>query len=440
MSSDGTPSQSSFPYSGPLSARMACHLGDFKASAICNILGDQPLFFIDYVDAEESDFMDPMALLEGDAGSAGYYAENIEQLRRRMARLESANVHIDGYARESVDAAFDAAAASLGVAQSRIELAEVLRLLTHSRLAAALYTDVKTRGLKIDMSASVDTASYDRDHLLIRLNPRLPADLAVLALTRSLRQAWLHLNGAAIHPLHFAPEEAVLLNRIQQADLACSMIRCAWELNLAGEKNAWSRLITGSAYDLAVGFAREAIADFRALNNGQALHASFERWFFSGRCKDVDRKLIQQMLADHHGLVFDHPQMSKMVTNDIIARTGELPLGKNYLSSLIEVVLSDPLFTEVRDRSNANFLWFIKFERSFRATEGQMEQKLQGVPQIPGAASGASTVNSDGKPGSVVSFTGATRKGKDTASGKDGKGADMATVYYIDHFFTLSNR
>jgi hypothetical protein len=433
MSTDAPTFENTFIYHGPMAARMACNLGDLKASVLCNILGDQPLFYIDYVDAEENDFIDPMALLEGDAGSE-FYPENIEQLRRRMARLEGASQHIDGYARENAEAAFDAAVAGISKA---VSLDDILPLLLQSRLAASFYEDTKPRGLTFHLNAQIDTAVYDRDQIAIHINPRLSAPLAVLAASRALRQAWLHLKGTAIHPLHFAPEEAVLLNRIQHADLACTIVRTAWELNLSGQKDAWGRILTGSAYDLAVGFAREAIADFRALNNGQAAHATFERWFFSGRCKDIDRKLIQQMLADHHGLVFEHPQVSKMVTNDIIARTGELPVGRNYLNGLIETVLSDPLFTEVRDRSNANFLWFIKFERSFRATEGGMEQNLQGVAQIPSGAS--QNKASDGQPASVVSFTGSTRKRKAGGS-KAAMGADMATVYYIDHFLSLSNR
>jgi hypothetical protein len=234
-----------------------------------------------------------------------------------------------------------------------------------------------------------------------------------------------------------------LLNRIQQADIACAVVRTAWELNLSGHKGAWARILTGSSYDLAAGFAREAIADFRSLHNGAAAHATFERWFFSGRCKDVDRKLIQSMLADHHGLVFDNPQVSKMVTSDIIARTGDMPIGKNYLTGLVEMILSDPLFTEVRDRSNANFLWFIKFERSFRASEDNVEQNLQGIPAIPaGAVSGApfkKQSDTNAKPAEIIAFkTGAT-PAQGEAAKKNGTN-NMATVYYLDHFLSLSNR
>ncbi|MBU6235102.1 MAG: hypothetical protein KGQ41_04600, partial [Alphaproteobacteria bacterium] len=103
---DGT-NQNTFIYKGPLAARMACHMGNFKPVAICNILGDQPLFYIDYVDQEEADFIDPSGLLATGEVPAEYYADDIDELRRRMARLESASQHIDGYARENIEHAFD---------------------------------------------------------------------------------------------------------------------------------------------------------------------------------------------------------------------------------------------------------------------------------------------------------------------------------------------
>lgn len=444
MSDDILLTDASFTYRGPLAARMACHMGDFRSSALCNILGDQPLFYIDYVDAEEADFADPMGLLLAD--EAEFSANNLEHLRRRMSRLEGASAHIDGYARENVERAFDVAA-RLKV-QKDTKLDDVLAALSRSAFATALLEAGRARGLTLHTNPHIDTAIYDRDQISILINPRLPAALAAMMTVRALRQAWLHGNGALINPLHFAPEEAVLLNRIQTADQICAMIRAAWEINLSGDRDAWARVLTGAGYDLAVGFAREAIADFRALNNGQAAHASFERWFFSGRCKDTDRKLIQSMLADHHGLVFDNPSVSKMVTADIIARTGDMPNGKNYLSGLVDVILSDPLFTEVRDRSNANFLWFIKFERSFRATEeGQsdLEQNLQGIGPVPaGASNGASHKEQvsnveKAQKADVIAFKGVQAPAASMSGRKNGTD-NMATVYYLDHFLSLPNR
>ncbi|HRQ61581.1 MAG TPA: hypothetical protein PLO23_08755, partial [Alphaproteobacteria bacterium] len=129
-------------------------------------------------------------------------------------------------------------------------------------------------------------------------------------------------------------------------------------------------------------FAREAFLDFRTINNGVACAAVFESWFLSERCQIQDKRLIQQMLADHQGYVFDLDKVSKGLTPEIIAALGSLPFGKNYLAVHAGTILSDPIFTDVRDRSNANFLWFIKFERSFRETE-QVLQTSEGPAKAP---------------------------------------------------------
>ena len=56
----------------------------------------------------------------------------------------------------------------------------------------------------------------------------------------------------------------------------------------------------------------------------------------------------------------------------IISNLGEQPFGKNYLSVFAAMIVHDSLFTDVRDRSNANFLWFIKFERKYQETEEEL--------------------------------------------------------------------
>ena len=60
------------------------------------------------------------------------------------------------------------------------------------------------------------------------------------------------------------------------------------------------------------------------------------------------------------------------VSMDLFKRLGELPHGKNYLSMKATRTPMDTCYATVEDRSNANFLWFIKFERSFQEKEQQM--------------------------------------------------------------------
>jgi len=98
-----------------------------------------------------------------------------------------------------------------------------------------------------------------------------------------------------------------------------------------------------------------------------------EAWFLSERCRQQDKKIIQAMLADYNGYVFESNSSSQNVTVELISSLGEMPFGKNYLSAHAATIMEDPVFAEVRDRSNANFLWFIKFERTFKETEQYLQ-------------------------------------------------------------------
>jgi hypothetical protein len=149
------------------------------------------------------------------------------------------------------------------------------------------------------------------------------------------------------------------------------------------------RLENSAMEDLARALAREAYLDFRTLNTGSAAAAVFEAWFLSDRCRLEDRALIQTMLSDYQGYVFENEQASRSITGDLLVALGSQPVGKNYLTPVMNSLLSDPLFTEVRDRSNANFLWFIKFERSFR----DAEQELQTSHPIQGPLDLAGSIN-----------------------------------------------
>ena len=169
------------------------------------------------------------------------------------------------------------------------------------------------------------------------------------------------------------------------------MVRVAWELQLSGIKDAWERVENSSLSDLGRTFAREAYVDFRTLNNGDAASAVFETWFLSDRCRAADKEIIQKMLADYQGLVFEADQIGKSVGMDLISALGSVPFGKNYLAPYAQMIMNDPIFTDVRDRSNANFLWFIKFEKSFR--ESEQELQIEESNQKPSDRFGNSIIN-----------------------------------------------
>lgn len=337
----------------------------------CTIIGDQPLFYMDFegeIDADaEAAFDDSFAFEKIEKG--------LHELRRKISALDKL-----APSAKSASASLEEVYEDFAHVTKPAELpefdgtAKIEAILRKSRLASAYFDFGTNYKLSLLHSRQIDGAFYDRESGTILINPDLDETDQIILASRELRRLWQHRNGARLHPLTFHPDQAILVNRAQAADLSVSMVRIAWELQLAGEKGPWERIEASSMGDLARAFARESYLDFRTLNNGTAAAAVFETWFLSDRCRTEDRRLIQYMLSDYRGYVFEGEQPSQAVTAELIATLGSMPFGKNYLAPYVQTITSDAVFTEVRDRSNANFLWFIKFERSFRETEQELQK------------------------------------------------------------------
>ncbi len=333
---------------------------------MCSIISDEPLFYLDFGDEiEDEDDLEVFDFTDIEAG--------VEDLKRRITDLSAPVMSMDENSLEDRLELFclntDMATKADTEIKSAPDMGFLLKAVSQSRLAAEFIEFAKSYETKFEYNAHIADAQYDRMKATIYINPVLCREDQILLMARELRRVWQHRNGGLINPLTFQPDQAVLVNRAQIADLSVMMVRIAWELQLAGEKTVWERLEDSSMADLARAFARESHIDFRSLNNGSAQSAVFETWFLSERCRHEDRKLIQSMLADYQGYVFESEEASQNVTAELIASLGTMPFGKNYLAPYIGTITSDAIFTEIRDRSNANFLWFIKFEKTFRETE-----------------------------------------------------------------------
>lgn len=402
----------------------------------CTIIGDQPLFFMDFEGSFEADSFAagteeyyPESLLErgfDPLSSVEAIEKGVEKLQERiMNALDGQPLpaaghmdtgHIDTAsesAMESLLSEEDRAAAAFALFRQDADFicmtstdnaadncadnmaddaAYILSLIGQSHFGAALIENARKYETAFVMGGAVSAAQYDRRQNTIFINPHLNEADQLMLVTRELRRVWQHRNGALVHPLTFHPDQAVLVHRAQVADLCVAMVRCAWEMQLSGQGAAWERLENSSMADLTRAFAREAYMDFRSVNNGEASAAVFEAWFLSERCRQEDRRLIQQMLADYQGYVFENINPSTAVTAELILALGSQPreagdsaadkaaissatksAGRNYLAPYVQSIMNDALFTEIRDRSNANFLWFIKFERSFRETEQELQ-------------------------------------------------------------------
>lgn len=255
--------------------------------------------------------------------------------------------------------------------EDQAPLSALIDTLSHSATAREM---IATLGAdKIVYDAQNHGAQYYPEKGLITLNPRRTRGDLLVQLSRELRRAEQHRAGALANPLDFGPDEAILLNRAQAADAFMAAVRIAWDLKLAGQDEAWNHLAGSPMSDVARAFEEKARTDFRSLNNGEAARAAYDSFFEDARLKPHDKRLIHQMLLDENAYVRGKSALRPPQTSlDLFRKLGQLPSGANYLTLKGAPAPDDARYTAVEDRSNANFLWFIKFERSFHEKEAQM--------------------------------------------------------------------
>jgi hypothetical protein len=259
--------------------------------------------------------------------------------------------------------------------EDHADISALLETLRKSRTAAALLDAEDAPEISYDpQHAGAQYYPREGARPLITLNPyRTRGDLLGL-LTRELRRVWQHRNGALVNPLLFEPDEAILVNRAQAADAFMMTVKVAWELKLAGEQEAWNHICGSPMADIGRSFEIRAQADFRTLNNGAAARCAYDKFFEDSRTKLHDKSIIHQMLLDENGYLKTASARPR-VSQDLFRRLGEMPGGANYFSGRSGRAPTDASYATVEDRSNANFLWFIKFERSFQEREMQLVQE-----------------------------------------------------------------
>lgn len=379
-------------YTGQQKASHAYHvsytLNNFQPVR-CSHIGEDPLFFLD-IDApfEEEE-------AEGLFAEIAELEAHINALKEKMGKNKDSGISEEQYLADLIECSsshriqqFQENAADIfgKNEQKNIDkktLSTLIQIIEKSRYAAEIIHYLKEHGGTIKYDRSVQNSFFDVSSKTICINPKCSEVDQILLLARELRQAWQYFNDALVNPLAYSPEEAIFINRTQSADLAISVIRIAWELYLNKYEKAWERIEDSSLADIGSVFSKEAYMDFRTLNNGRANSVTFETWFLSERCHYHDRKIIQAMLTGNYQNLArqvdkaicspDHNGQEKLPMLQFIYNIGQMPYGKNYLAEYAQLIMADPVFTEVRNRSNANFLWFIKFENSFKATEQELQ-------------------------------------------------------------------
>ena len=345
----------------------------------CSYIGTDPLFFMDVDDALlEEEEMDMDLIMEMED-----LDHNLDCLEQKLSQYEERFSQDAMPGTESRMALFEEDLADIVARADQksrytARMDSLLGLLENSRYTSGLLEFAKEQGVSFIFDKHTELCAYqpaqENGGGSVAVNPGRKLPDQILGLAGELRRIWQHKQGAGVHPLAFDPDRAVLVNRMQQADISVSMIRTAWELYLADYKSIWNRVENSSLNDVARAFAREAFLDFRTLNNGEAAASAFETWFLSERCRKHDKTLIQSMLHDNYALIFQASGgVAENAVAQLVCKLGEVPFGKNYLAQYTGLLMEDPLFNDVQDRSNANFLWFIKFEQSFAQTEHELQ-------------------------------------------------------------------
>lgn len=252
-----------------------------------------------------------------------------------------------------------------------IDLSDLKQILLVSKTAEALFAAADDISLQYDSQAPVSQMYVSGDKTILTFNPSHSKGALLHLLSREIRRVHQYRVGALVNPMSFEPEEAVLVNRAQQADALVAAIKISWELKLAGENDAWDFLCASFAADEAHAFEAVAQKDFRTLNNGEAARAAYDK-FFATNTKMSDKRVIQQMLLSEGYLKGKGGKKRQVAGHEIFLALGEMPFSRNYLALPGKTPPTDARYKTVEDRSNANFLWFIKFECSFQEKEAQM--------------------------------------------------------------------
>lgn len=385
---------------------MSCHAGDYGQRALCNIIGDQPLFYIEDSATEDMELDELFKKID-------HLEAQRDQLQKQIGLYDSV---MTPHSAETMSRAEDRFDLLFAAETQKLTLDQILETACASGSFRSYYDCViRTELAAITLDTRVEGTVFDSERKTITVNPHQALTEAATGLLTAMRQAFLYDQSAELKAVTMLqPQDAILVNRLIMADCDSLCAAFYWDMRLAGYHDIWAQALTGADYDLCAAYAMEAMMDFRALQTGQALRATVEKWFMSARCKGLDRKTVQVLMAQKDKEACYGELTSFTLLHDMIRVIGSRPAGENYLMPIISAVLSDSIFRDVRDRSTANFLWFVTFERRM----ADMEQELQI------AADDVESTDTN-----ILEFSKPKAKRKKKPQ-KDHK----ASVFFLDHF------
>src|SRR5690606_14692206 len=159
------------------------------------------------------------------------FEKDLAILKKKMAAFErvSRSADIDPEHRLSEFAQDAQAMASIAIKNEppMQPVHGIVSIISQRRMAKALLDLAYPHNVHLVESEQTIGARYDREGGKILIHPDLGESESVLLAVRELRRHWQHRKGVMIQPLTFHPDQAILINRSQNADLSVAMIRAA---------------------------------------------------------------------------------------------------------------------------------------------------------------------------------------------------------------------
>ena len=239
---------------------------------------------------------------------------------------------------------------------SKADLTRLVNELRRSPTGAWLLDEAQKAGIRIVYDNKTDYAGYyDRDLKLVaveaplttRGNLRRGIDRGYLLLTlaHELRHAWQDQQGAFLQETHWRPRDAILLNRLIEADAEAISAQVAHELNLTGDPRAWNSS-KGDYEDMHRVYRKALKADPAAANDGRAMRAAFDQWFLQRpRVEFYDMSILdawEETLRKAPGVPFTATKPQA----DFMAKLGHVPGYPNYLSTTPGPALDSPQYRD----------------------------------------------------------------------------------------------
>lgn len=202
----------------------------------------------------------------------------------------------------------------------------------------------------------------------VQINPKLSKEDALVAIIHAVKQ---HEHRTSYELNQLMPDDLVKHRIVETIDTWYSILRACWELKLLGKTSYWaehyqlhSELFSG--YELCVK------RDFRYLKNKEGINLLcqqmllLERGYIERSLKTLVAELLRESymsVSDKKGEAFTKSfskTLKQLDSNSII--DGLLTVLYNPKNNFEEYITTI-------NRTTQNFIWFIKFELSFREYE-----------------------------------------------------------------------